>query len=300
MNDDLIARVAREFGISIDALGRQDDARSGAGVHPARTRDGLAAYLKLTPARLGSGMLDSARREVSFYQRLAGQVQVSTPPLLGALDTDAGIALLLAAAGTQVNVESWSDQAWAALGRDLARLHAFPVPAQDRSGQDWLVKSMSEPLSAEITAFWREVLPELPELLASRDAMRAALAAQPVAFIHGDCHTGNIVHGRDGLVFCDWQSAGPGRASADLAHLSVRATPAGVTIPRSMITAYLQGRGSDAADLERALVPAELAVFVFQWPPYAIYNSQAGIERVYRRTRLLARKWLDMTSRSRA
>lgn len=290
--------AVREFGITVDDLAGPDDSRSGAGVHPARTRDGLAAYLKLTPARLGGGMVNGARRELSFYRRLAGQVPVSTPSLLGALDTDAGVALLLAAAGKHVNVEAWSDQAWTSLGRDLACLHAVPVAGRDRSGRDWLLKAMSEPVSDEVTKFWGEVLPELPELLASRDAMCAELTAQPEAFIHGDCHTGNIVHGPDGLVFCDWQSAGPGRATADLAHLSVRATPAGVTIPREMMTAYLDGSGGDAADLERALVPAELAVLVFQWPPYAAYNSQAGIERVHHRARLLARKWLGTTSQS--
>jgi aminoglycoside phosphotransferase (APT) family kinase protein len=300
MNDDLMSRAVREFGISVDDLAGPGDARSGAGVHPAVTRDGLAAYLKLTPARLGTGMLECARRELSFYSRLADQVPVSTPPLLGALDTDAGVVLLLAAAGQQVSVEAWSYQAWAALGRDLAGLHGVPVAGQDWPGQDSLLKAMSEPVSGEVTQFWGDVLPELPELLASRDAMRAELAAQPVAFIHGDCHTGNIVHGPDGLVFCDWQSACLGRATADLAHLSVRATPAGVTIPREMMTAYLDGRGGDAADLERALALAELAVFVFQWPPYAVYNSQAGIGRVHYRARLLARKWLGMTSRSRA
>ena len=294
MNDELMSRAVREFVISIDDFPGPDDARSGAGVHPARTRDGLAAYLKLTPARLGTGMLDRARRELSFYRRLADQVPVSTPPFLGALDTDAGVALLLAAAGKQVNAEAWSDQAWVALGRDLARLHSVPVAAQDWPGQDWLVKTMSEPVSDQITQFWDTVLLELPDLLASRDTMCAELAGQPVAFIHGDCHAGNIVHGPDGLVFCDWQSAGSGRATADLAHLSVRATPAGVTIPRKMMTAYLDGRGGGAADLERALVLAELAVFVFQWPPYAVYNSQAGIERVHNRTSLLARSWLGM------
>jgi aminoglycoside phosphotransferase (APT) family kinase protein len=292
MNDDLMSRAVREFRISIDDLGRPDDARSGAGVHSATTRDGLAAYLKLTPASLGTGMLDRARRELSFYRRLADQVPVSTPPFLGALDTDAGVALLLAAAGQQVNVEAWSHRAWAALGRDLAGLHGVPVAGQDRAGQDPLLRSMSEPVSDEVTQFWGEVLPELPELLASRDTMRAELAAQPLTFIHGDCHTGNIVHGPDGLVFCDWQGAGPGRATADLAHLSVRATPAGVIIPREMMTAYLDGHGGDAADLERALALAELAVFVFQWPPYAVYNSQAGIGRVHLRARFLARKWL--------
>lgn len=297
MNDDLMSRAVREFGISIDDLAGPDDARSGAGVHQARTRDGQAAYLKLTPAGLGSRMVDRARRELTFYRRLADQVPVRTPPLLDAFDTDAGVALLLAAAGQQVNAGAWSDQAWAALGRDLARLHAVPVAGHDRSGQDPLLKALSGPVSDEVTGFWGEVLPELPELLASRDVLRAVLAAQPVAFIHGDCHTANIVHGPDGLVFCDWQSAGPGRASADLAHLSVRATPASVTIPRQMINAYLDGSGGDAVALEQALVPAELAVFVFQWPPYAVYNNQAGIERVHHRTRLLARTWLGLTFR---
>lgn len=296
MNDDLMSRAVREFLIDIEDRRGPYDARSGAGVHPAQTRDGLAAYLKLTPASLGNGMFDRARRELTFYQRLADQVPVSTPPLLGALDADAGVALLLGAAGEQVNVEAWSDQAWAALGRDLAGLHSVPVAAPDWPAQDGLLKAMSEPVSDEVTEFWGEVLPELPELLASLEAMRAELAAEPAVFIHGDCHTSNIVHGPEGLAFCDWQCAGPGRATADLAHLSVRATPAGVTVPREMMTAYLDGRGGDAGDLERALVPAELAVFILQWPPYAVYNSQDGIERVRRRARLLARKWLRMTS----
>ncbi len=300
INDNLMSQAMRELGISVGDLAGADGGRSGAGVYPVRTRDGLAAYLKLTPARLGRDMLGCARHELSFYQRLADQVPVSTPPLLGGLDTDAGVAMLLADAGKLVIVEAWGDQAWAALGQDLACLHAVPVAGQDRSGQDSLVKAMSEPVPDYVTGFWSDVLPELPELLASRDAMRAELASEPVAFIHGDCHTGNIVHGPDGLVFCDWQSAGPGRASADLAHLSVRATPAGVTIPRELMTAYLDSRGGDATDLEQALVLAELAVYVFQWPPYAVYNSQAGIERVHRRARLLARNWLGLTPRSRA
>jgi Ser/Thr protein kinase RdoA (MazF antagonist) len=291
-NDDLMSQAVLEFGLTIGDSSGPDDARSGASVYPAQTADGRAAYLKLTPARLGTGMLDRARRELSFYQRFADQVPVATPPLLGALDTDAGVALLLAAAGRQVTAEAWSDHAWAALGRDLARLHSVPLGAHDPA-EDWLVKAMSKPVPDQVSEFWGNVLPELPELLASRDAMRADLADQPRAFIHGDCHTGNILQGSSGLVFCDWQSAGPGRPTADLAHLSVRATPAGVTIPHTMMAAYADARGCDPADLERRLVPAELAVFMFQWPPFAVYNSQAGIARVHNRTRLLARKWLD-------
>lgn len=292
MNDDLMSLAVRDLGVVFENLSRPDDARSGAGVHRASTSDGQAVYVKLTPASLGTGMLNRARHELNFYRQIAGQVPVRTPAFIGALDTDAGIALLLRAAGEQMAVEAWTDRAWASLGRELARLHSVPVPAAENPAEDWLIKALSEPVPDHVTEFWRNVLPELPDLLATRDAMRAELAHQPLAFIHGDCHTGNIVHGANGLVFCDWQSAGPGRPTADLAHLSVRATPAGVTIPVTMKAAYANVRGADVADLERMLIPAELAVFIFQWPPYAAYNSPTGVERVRNRTRLLATKWL--------
>jgi hypothetical protein len=35
---------------------------------------------------------------------------------------------------------------------------------------------------------------------------------------------------------------------------------------------------------------------VFQWPPFAAYNGQAGIARVHERPRYLAGKWFAMTS----
>ena len=297
MPTELISLAVREFGIAIDHTARPSDTRSGAGVHLARTPHGGAAYLKITPARLGAEALDRARRELRFYRQLATVVPVRTPPLLDALETGSGVALLLAAAGDQVNVEAWSDSAWSALGRDLAHLHAVPV-GQDWGRPDALLDAMSEPISGTITKFWGEVLPELPGLLASRDALREELGSQPVAFVHGDCHTGNIVHAADGLVFCDWQSAGAGRATSDLALLGVRAAPAGVTIPRSVMTAYLNSRGGDSSELERALIMEELAILVFQWPPFAAYNSRVGIARVHQRTRHLAKKLFAMSSPS--
>jgi len=293
---ELMALAVREFGITIDHSGRLADARSGAGVHRAWTHSGQVAYLKVTPAGLSAGPLDGARREVRFYRQLAAQVPVRTPPLLGALETGAGVALLLASAGEHVNAEAWNRPAWAALGRDLAGLHTVPVAEQDWPRPDPLLEAMSEPVPGATTRFWGDVLPGLPDLLASRDALRRELASQPVVLIHGDCHTGNIVHAAAGLVFCDWQSTGAGRATSDLALLRVRAAPAGVTVPRELMTAYLNHRGRDCAELERALILEELAIFVFQWPPFAAYNSRAGIVRVHDRARQLAGKWFAMTS----
>jgi hypothetical protein len=62
--------AVREFGVTVDRVAAPADARSGAGVHRARTAGGEAAYLKVTPASLGAETLDGARRELRFYRRL--------------------------------------------------------------------------------------------------------------------------------------------------------------------------------------------------------------------------------------
>lgn len=291
MRNDLLLRAEEQFGTLVGDTSRPRDARSAAGVHRVRTPDGRLAYLKLTPEQSGSAAIEVARHELEFYLQFASRVPVSTPPLLGSLDIEAGIALLLGDAGEQVPAEAWSDQAWTVLGRELARLHATPVTVPEM-GPDYLLKLISEPPPDQVRQFWSPALPDLPDLLAARHRMSAEIAGQPTGFVHGDCHTGNIVHGAHGLVFCDWQSFGIGRATADLVHLSVRATPSGATLSPALISAYTQAQGTEIESIERALIPAELAVLIFQWPQYAAYNSQVGIERVRERARLLASNWL--------
>jgi aminoglycoside phosphotransferase (APT) family kinase protein len=261
-----------------------------------RTRGGQAGYLKITPAVLGLAALDAARRELRFYRELAAQVPVQTPRLLDAFEVDLGVAVLLAAAGDQVKVGAWSGRAWSLLGRDLAALHTVQVPWQDWARPDALLAALAGPVSETVMKFWGGVLPRLSDLLESRDALREELTSEPAVLVHGDCHTGNIVHAADGLVFCDWQSTGAGRATSDLAMLGVRATPAGVAVPCDALTAYMNRRGADVNELERALILEELAIFVFQWPPFAAYNSRVGIARVHDRARDLAAKWFAVTS----
>ncbi len=68
----------------------------------------------------------------------------------------------------------------------------------------------------------------------------------------------------------------------------MRATPSGAAVPPALTDAYLAARPCDRRTFARALVAEELAVLVFLWPPFAAFNTPAGIARVRRRARVLA------------
>lgn len=291
----LMLRAAREFGVTIDGAERPADANSGAGVHRVRTPGGQAAYLKVTGAGLGVRALDAARRELRFYRERAAAVPVRTPALLDARDLDDRVSLLLAAAGDQVAVTEWSGAAWSGLGRDLAGLHATPVAGQDSDRPDTPLEAVATADRDVVARFWGDDLPGLSGLLDSADALHEELAAQPAVLVHGDCHTGNVLHSAGGLVFCDWQSAGAGRAASDLAMIAVRAAPAGARVRPALMSGYLGQRGAGVSQLERTLILEELAIFVFQWPPYAVRHGPAGRARVRGRVRQLAGRWAALT-----
>jgi hypothetical protein len=290
MAADLLTEALTAFGVAPTHAAGSTDARSGAGVHQVRTPTGQLGYLKVTPVALGEEARANAGRELRFYQRVAPAMPVATPALLDALSTPEGIALLLSDAGTERPSDAWTDQDWSRLGRDVAAIHTMPHPEGEWARPDPLRRALATPDLDQIRAFWTPVLPALDSLLQNRDGIIARLDAQPTVFVHGDCHTGNITHTGQGLAFCDWQSTGMGRASADLAFLSVRAAPAGVRIPSALLRQYLAHRpiDGDAAELQETVLLEELAVYVFEWPPYAAYNDAAGVARVQRRARALA------------
>ncbi|MEV4629581.1 aminoglycoside phosphotransferase family protein [Micromonospora sp. NPDC049523] len=294
MSGDFMAVVLDRFGVVGQASAARIESRSGAGVGAVRTADGQDAYLKVTPAALGRQALAAARRELSFYRYVAPVAPLRTPKLLDWVGTGDGVAVLLEAAGETRAAASWTEGMWANLGRELATLHSMPLP----EGAGWnrpdaLHEALLDPDLDGIHAFWAGVLPQLADLLARRVELEEHMAALPPVFVHGDCHTDNIVHSAGSLVFCDWQAAGIGRAVSDLAFLNVRATPAGVTVPQSLVDAYLQHRPYERHPLQHALLAEELAILVFLWPPFAAFNSLSGINRVRRRARELAEQWFE-------
>lgn len=290
---ELMKWASSKFGVVAERYGSPLESRSGAGVHPVRTVGGEAAYLKVTPVALGARALASARRELRFYRELGPVVPVCVPSLLDAMDTEEGVAVLLATAGEPRAPSTWTPRMWASLGRELAALHSMPPPeAAGWDRPDGLEESLAAPDERQIAEFWADTLPQLPTLMSLRAEFQERMRSLPPVFIHGDCHTDNIVHGAGSLVFCDWQVTGTGRPVSDLAFLSVRATPSGTVVPGVLVDAYLKSRPYDRHALERAMVAEELATHVFQWPPFAPFNSPIGIDRVRRRACELARQFL--------
>lgn len=298
---DVLASALEAFGARPVGGAPPVDARSGAGVHRVVLSGGVPAYLKVTPAGPGGGVVAAAERELRFYRELGPVVPVRVPALLGALRVGGAVALLLGDAGERLDVTAWSPGLWRALGGELARLHTMAPPTGGWDRPDALLGALGamDLGGADldgVVAFWSGHLPRLDELLAGRDRVRERLGSAPSAFVHGDCHTGNVLWGTGGgrdVVLCDWQESGTGRAASDLVLLSVRATPAGVRVPGVLVEEYLRrrsraGGGLDVAAFRRSLLVEELAVLVFQWPPFAAFNDAAGIARVRRRARYLA------------
>ena len=289
MMSDLVESAVERFRLVVDGPETHSASGSVAGVYAARTAAGRDVYLKVTPAALGARALAAARRELSFYREVAPSLPVRSPGLLGAVDDGRGVVLLLAAAGESRGVAFWTETMWADLGRALAALHSVPPSG----GEEWrrpdsLLEALGAPGLAAVTAFWEPVLPRLAEVVSRRGELVEVSGSLPVALVHGDWHTDNIVHVGGEPVFCDWQEAVVGRPMTDLAFLSVRATPAGVAVPSALLDAYVETSSLDRGWVERALLAEELAMFVFLRPGYAGFIDAAGTDRVRQRGRALA------------
>jgi hypothetical protein len=294
---DLMVSALKTFGVRTAGGASPADARSGATVQRVVLPGGGPAYLKVAGTGVGGNTLAAAGRELRFYRGAVRVVPVRVPPLLGSFDIEEGVALLLGDAGEPRDVAAWSPGQWRALGGGLARLHTMPVPAGEWRRPDSLLEALADPDLDAVVAFWSGHLPGLDRLLAGRAALRGLLGDVPGVFVHGDCHTGNVLHGADAQVMCDWQESGVGRATSDLALLSVRATPSGTRVPAVVVEEYLRRRSGagevlDAVAFRWSLMREELAVLVFQWPPFAAYNDAAGVARVRRRARYLADRLL--------
>ncbi|SOD63645.1 Phosphotransferase enzyme family protein [Streptomyces zhaozhouensis] len=292
MAEGLLARTLRAFGVVAESGGAPLESRSGAWVGRVRTSGGAPAFLKVVSAAAGAATLVDTRRELRFYRELAPVVPVRVPPLLDGWEGADGVALLLGFAGEPRPVADWTPEHWATLGRELAALHAMVPPAEGWQRPDPLLAALADPDLPAVETFWARALPELPALLAAVDVLRRRMAAPAPVFGHGDCHTENLVLADGTPVFCDWQTAGVGRPVSDLAFLSVRATPGGTVVPRTLLDGYLAHRAGDVRTWERALVAEELATYVWLWPPFAAYNTPEAVARVRRRARGLAERFL--------
>jgi hypothetical protein len=297
MDTDRIAKLAAQLGAHPEIPG-STHGLSGSRVHLARREDGRTCVLKVTSLRRDDDAR-AGRRELAFYRDLAEQMPLRTPALLDFFEDDDVIALLLSAHGEIEPATSWDRRAWLALAVDLARLHGTAVPAPDRWKEHWSpLQVLRAPDMPVVEGFWREDLgSSLDAIVESRELLEQEILQAGECFVHGDCHTENILREDGALVWIDWQGTGIGNPARELAFLDARATPSGAHIPPEMLAAYCRERDKDLERMRRSVIAAELAIFIFEWPPYASFNSPAGTRRVRRRTRYLAERWIELAGR---
>jgi Ser/Thr protein kinase RdoA (MazF antagonist) len=267
---------------------------SGSHVHPVRRKDGSECVLKVTSLR-SEDDARAGRRELAFYRDLAERVPIRTPALLDYVEDDDVIAMLLSAHGQIRPATSWDGRSWVSLAVDLARLHGTAVPDPDRWNAHWshfnILRAPDLPM---VDGFWRQDLASsLDAIVDSRERLEQEILQAGECFVHGDCHTENVLHEDGALVWIDWQGSGIGNPAVELAFLEARATPSGARVPPEMLARYCRERDMDLERMRRAVMAAELSIFIFEWPPYAAFDAPAGTRRVRRRTRDLAQRWID-------
>lgn len=296
MDTDHFAKLAKQLEVRVD-LRESTHGMSGSQVHFARREDGGPCVLKVTSLR-GEDDARAGRRELAFYRDLAERMLIRTPALLDYYEDNDVIAMLLSAHGEIEPATSWDRRSWRALAVDLARLHGTAVPEPDR----WKVdRSPLHALRAldmlMVDEFWREDLASLLDaIIDSRGLLEQEILQAGECFVHGDCHTENILREDGALVWIDWQSTRIGNPAMELAFLDARATPSGARIPPELPAAYCSERDIDLERMRRSVIAAELSIFIFEWPPYAAFDSPAETRRVRSRTRDLAERWIEIAS----
>jgi Ser/Thr protein kinase RdoA (MazF antagonist) len=143
-----------------------------------------------------------------------------------------------------------TDAELAMLGRLLARIHAVGARREpaDRPALD-ADTALLDPLDELLDSDW------LPEGCADRyaaavealaDAYERRAAGVPFQRIHGDCHLGNLLRGRDGWFFLDFDDFASGPAVHDVWVLAPGRDPEAVRQRDVLLDGYREMRDFDA------------------------------------------------------
>ena len=192
------------------------------------TRNGTKCVLKVTPRTGGdSGGRSAGERELDFYCNLARYISVRTPTLLGIIWMMMALAWSCQCMARIKAAPSWGRESWMSLATDLARIHAVAVPDRNAGRmRPHLSMRSGIPDLRTVEDFWRKDLSDLLDsILANRSLVEEQISAAGQTFVHGDCHTENLLVEDHALIWIDWQSAQIGSSARDLAFIDARATP---------------------------------------------------------------------------
>jgi hypothetical protein len=276
----------------------------------------LAAILKFTLAASGEIAVERARRELAFYQYLAGRVPVRVPPLLATYSGPEGIALLLPAYQPTLPPSEWQEAGYFEASRQLARLHAtFWGKTQELAGFTWLKRLPPDYIRKDVpraVGYWQalrdqprfakvldgETFQWILGLLSRFDTGDEMMLDLPVTLCHGDVHTTNLLKDAEGrFVWVDWQEVGPALGPEDLSFFIQRASvEAEIPIPRDrMLLAYrdeLQSATGEQISLDavrQVVEAAELRTYLLYWPAFMTQAKEVRLRAMLERIRATAR-----------
>jgi Ser/Thr protein kinase RdoA (MazF antagonist) len=224
-------------------------------VYDVRLEDGAHVIVKFyRPGRWSRAAIEDEHR--FLFDLRAAEIPACTPlPLASEATGDAARRSVSAREGIYFAVwprtggrepEELDDAQLAILGRLLARIHnvgAARVPA-DRPTLD-AATALLDPLD-ELCE--RGLLPpHCEERYASAvesvaDVYAERLAGVPLLRIHGDCHLGNLLHGREGTFFLDFDDFVVGPAVQDVWVLVPGRDAEGARQRERLLEAYRQFR----------------------------------------------------------
>lgn len=217
----------------------------------------LKAFLD-SPDNAGMGGVTTLR-EADFYQRIAPQLSMRTPPCAAiVVDREAGNGLLIMAdlidegARFCSALEPFSVDQTAATLDQIARLHARSELLQ---GEDWIpcrVNAIAERPNFPVARLQELMHDERRGgldartldanlLLQGMKQLAARNSQLPQTLLHGDCHAGNIYWTAEGPGFADWQLIQRGNWALDVAYHIAAVLPEDVAAceERQLLDHYL-------------------------------------------------------------
>jgi len=217
-------------------------------VYDVRLEDASHVVVKFyRPGRWSRAALEDEHR--FLFDLRGAEIPVCAPLALAGGDSLGEIAGIHYAVWPRTGgrePDELDDEQLAILGRLLARIHQVGATraARDRP----LLDAETALLDPADELDERDFLPD-----ACADRYRAAvetlaegyaerLAGVPLLRIHGDCHLGNLLHGREGWFFLDFDDFVVGPAVHDLWVLAPGRDAEGVRQRAALIEAYRQFR----------------------------------------------------------
>ena len=251
---------------------------SGSSLISARTGAGVCVAVKVSTLDSETAV-DQVERELGFYTQVAPVHAVPSPQLVGHHREEGWSAIALTRHEPSPPPDEWTREQWCELAQALGRLHSTvrSVPGVLSTPPPEDHTPYAEQLSSA-RRLWHGPGDDQRVAAVMRDlaTLKETARTGPHSFVHGDCHTENVLVGRDGrLLLADWQSAHVGPTAADLAFAFTRAAPFGTAIAyHDVIAAYCETADVDAAVTARCVAAHQLVIHTAQYPAYADFLSE--------------------------